>query len=71
MLSYGDRRVLVNSMFAGLPVFMLSFLQIPKGVRKRLDFYRSRVFYQSEDSKRKYWFSMLRTYAYSTNSCST
>jgi hypothetical protein len=33
---------------------MLSFLEIPKGVRKRLDFYRSRFFWQSDETKRKY-----------------
>jgi hypothetical protein len=33
---------------------MLSFIRLPKGVRKRLDFYRSRFFLRSEDSKHKY-----------------
>jgi hypothetical protein len=33
---------------------MLSFLEIPKGVRKRLDFYRSRFFWQSDETKKKY-----------------
>jgi hypothetical protein len=33
---------------------MLSFLQIPVGVRKRLDYYRSRFFWQSDENKRKY-----------------
>jgi len=35
-------------------MFMLSFLEIPKGVRKRLDFYRSRFFWQSDENKKKY-----------------
>jgi hypothetical protein len=34
MLSYGDRLVLINSVLTSLPMFMLSFLEIPKGVRK-------------------------------------
>ena len=54
MLSYGDRLVLVNAVLTSLPMFMLSFLEIPKGVRKRLDFYRSRFFWQSDENKRKY-----------------
>jgi hypothetical protein len=29
-------------------------LEIPVGVRKRLDFYRSRFFWQSDEAKRKY-----------------
>jgi len=33
---------------------MLSFFELPKGVRKRLDFYRSRFFWQSDENKRKY-----------------
>ena len=32
MLSYEDRLVLVNSVLTSLPIFMLSFLEIPKGV---------------------------------------
>jgi hypothetical protein len=44
LLSYGDQIVLINSVLTSLPKFMLSFLEIPKGVRKRLDFYRSCFF---------------------------
>ena len=34
-------------------MFLLSFFEIPKGVRKRLDFFRSRFFWQSHEAKRK------------------
>ena len=44
MLSYGDRLVLINSVLTSLPMFLLSFFQIPVGVRKRLDYFRSRFF---------------------------
>lgn len=54
LLSYGDRLVLINSVLTSLPMFMLSFLEIPIGVRKRLDFYRSRFFWQSDEHKKKY-----------------
>jgi hypothetical protein len=33
---------------------MLSFLEIPNGVRKRLDIFRSRFFWQSDETKKKY-----------------
>jgi hypothetical protein len=33
---------------------MLSFLEIPIGVRKRLDYYRSNLFWQSDENKMKY-----------------
>jgi hypothetical protein len=35
-------------------MFMLYFLEISIGVRKRLDFYRSRFFWQSDENKNKY-----------------
>jgi hypothetical protein len=35
-------------------MFTLSFLEFPKGVRKRLDYYRSRFFWQSDEDKKKY-----------------
>ena len=35
-------------------MFMLSFLEIPKGVRKRLDYYRSHFFWQSDEHKQNY-----------------
>jgi hypothetical protein len=54
MLSYGDRLTLINSVLTSLPMFMLSFLRIPVGVRKRLDFFRSRFFWQGDGHKKKY-----------------
>jgi hypothetical protein len=44
LLSYGDRLILINSVLTSLPMFMLSFLELPKGVQKQLDFYRSWFF---------------------------
>jgi hypothetical protein len=35
-------------------MFVLSFLEIPVGVKKRLDYFRSHFFWQSEDHKKKY-----------------
>ncbi|XP_073358207.1 uncharacterized protein [Aegilops tauschii subsp. strangulata] len=54
LLSYGGRLILINSVLTSLPMFLLSFFEVPVGVRKRLDFYRSRFFWQSDDLKRKY-----------------
>jgi hypothetical protein len=54
LLSYGDRLVLINSVLTSIPMFLLSFFAIPIGVRKRLDFYRSRFFWQSDEHKKKY-----------------
>ena len=54
MLSYGDRLVLINSVLTSLPMFMFSFFEVPIGVRKRFDYYRSRFFWQSDEHKQKY-----------------
>jgi hypothetical protein len=54
ILSYGDRLILINSVLTSLPMFLLSFFQIPIGVRKRLDFYHSRFFWQCDQNKKKY-----------------
>jgi hypothetical protein len=54
LLSYGDRLILINSSLTSLPMFMLSFFEIPKGVRKRLDFFQSRFFWQCDGHKKKY-----------------
>jgi hypothetical protein len=54
LLSSGGRLVLVNSVLSSLPMFMLSFFGIPKGVLKKLDYYRSRFFWQGDEHKKKY-----------------
>jgi hypothetical protein len=54
MLSYGGRLVLINSVLSSLALFMLSFFEIPKGVLEKLDFYRSRFFWQGDNHKKKY-----------------
>ena len=54
LMSYGGRLILINSVLTSMPMFLLSFFQVPVGVRKRLDFYRSRFFWQGDDLKRKY-----------------
>jgi hypothetical protein len=53
LLSYRDRIVLINSVLTNLSMLMLSFFEIPIGVRKRLDF-RSRFFWRSDGHKKKY-----------------
>ena len=54
LMSYGGRLVLINSVLTSMRMFLLSFFEIPKGVRKRPDFFRSRFFWQSDEAKRKY-----------------
>jgi hypothetical protein len=50
-LSYGGRLVLLNSVLSRLP---MSFFEVPKGVLKKLDHFRSRFFWQGSAIKHKY-----------------
>jgi hypothetical protein len=54
ILSVGGRLVLINSVLSSLPMFMMSFFEILRGVLKRLDYFRSRFFWQSNKHKKKY-----------------
>ena len=53
MLSAGGKLVLINSVLSSLPLFMFSFFEVPREVLKKLDFYRSRFFWQSNEHKKK------------------
>lgn len=53
-MSYGGRLILINSVLTSMSMFLLSFFEVPVGVRKRLEFYQSRFFWQSDEAKRKY-----------------
>jgi hypothetical protein len=53
-LSYGGRLTLINSVLSSLPMFMMSIFEIPKGVIKKLDQYRSRFYWQGDTDKKKY-----------------
>jgi hypothetical protein len=54
LLSYGGRLVLINSVLSSLAIFMLSFYEVPKEVLHKLDFYRSRFFWQGKYRLAKY-----------------
>ncbi len=53
-MSVGGRLVLINSVLSSLAMFMISFFEIPKGVLQKIDYYRSRFFWQGDDHKKKY-----------------
>jgi hypothetical protein len=54
MLTYGGQLVLINSVLSDLTKFMTSFFEIPKGILKKLGFYRSTFFWQGDNHKKKY-----------------
>jgi hypothetical protein len=54
LLSSGGRLVLINSVLSSLLMFLMSFFKIPKGAVEKLDYYRSRFFWQCDEHKKKY-----------------
>jgi len=54
MLYVGGRLVLINSVLSDLSIFILSFLEVAREVLKKLEFFRSRFFWQSDKHKKKY-----------------
>jgi hypothetical protein len=54
LLSYGGHLVLINSVLSSLSLFMLSFYEVPKGDLEKMDFYRSKFFWQGDNHKKKY-----------------
>jgi hypothetical protein len=54
MLSLGGRLVLLNSILSSLPMFMLSFFELPKGGFEEVGLFRVTIFWQSDKHKKKY-----------------
>lgn len=65
LLSIGGRvvPVLINTCLSSVSLYMLSFLEPPKGVMKRLNYFRARLLWQEHQESRKYhlvnWPSIL------------
>jgi hypothetical protein len=51
MLSVGGRLVLINSMLSSLPMFMMSFFELPGGVLEKIDCFRSHFYWQNDQYK--------------------
>jgi hypothetical protein len=54
LLSIGGRLILINSVMYNMVLYMLPFFLLPKGVLNRLDFFRSRFFWQGDSEKKNY-----------------
>jgi hypothetical protein len=50
-LSAGGRLVLINSVLSSLPLYMLSFFEVPRMVLEKLEYLRSRFFWQADGEK--------------------
>jgi hypothetical protein len=44
--------VLINYVLTSLPMFMLSFFEVPKGVLEKIEYYH--IFWQNDSKKKKY-----------------
>ncbi|WVZ95943.1 hypothetical protein U9M48_041644 [Paspalum notatum var. saurae] len=53
LLYVGGQLVLINSVLSSLPMFMMSILEVPRGVLEKMDYYRSRFFWQNDQHKKK------------------
>jgi hypothetical protein len=54
MISIGDRVTLVNACLTSICLYMLSFLEAPKGFIDRADIHGKRIVWQEIDGKRRY-----------------
>lgn len=50
----GGGDILINSSLSSIPLYMMSFYELPVGVRKRLDFFRARMLWQEGEGIKKY-----------------
>jgi hypothetical protein len=54
-LSVGGHLILINSVLTSLVMFMLSFFEVPRGVLEKIDYYRSRFYWQSDLKRSAGW----------------
>ncbi|WVZ48782.1 hypothetical protein U9M48_000191 [Paspalum notatum var. saurae] len=54
LLSIGGRLVLINFVLSSLPMFMLFFFKVPKGVLQKMDYCRSKFYWQNDQHRKKY-----------------
>jgi hypothetical protein len=54
MLIVSGRLVLINSVLSSLPMFMMSFFELPKRGLEKINCFRSRFYWQNDQHKRKY-----------------
>jgi hypothetical protein len=52
--SWKGHLALINSVLTSIMMFLLSFIEVAKGVHEKIEYYRSRFFWQSGNQKKKY-----------------
>jgi hypothetical protein len=51
--SWKGRLALINSVLTSIMMFLLSFIEVAKGVHEKIEYYRSRFFWQSGNQKKE------------------
>jgi hypothetical protein len=59
LLSVGGRLMLLNSVLSNLHLFMFSFFEIPKEVLKKIETFRSQIFFGKMRGKRRRGYYIL------------
>jgi hypothetical protein len=54
LLSVGERLLLINLVLTSMVLFMLSFFHVPRGVLEKIEYFRSRFFWQNDEHKKRY-----------------
>lgn len=54
LLTIGGRLIRLNSCLSNISLYMLSFYPIPKGVRRKIDYFRARLLWQEHKGIKKY-----------------
>lgn len=54
LLSNGGRLTLLNSSLTHVPSYMMSLYVLPKGVKKHIDYFRTRLLWQEDQGVKKY-----------------
>lgn len=60
MLSTGDKITSVHACLSGIPLYMLCFLEVPKGVLKTMNTSRAMMVWQETQHKKKYHTKVTR-----------
>ena len=53
-ISYGGRLILITSSLSNIPLYMISLFELPKGPRKKMNFFMKRMLWQEEEGVKKY-----------------
>ena len=54
MLSVDGGIILISFVISNLSIFMLCFFEVPRDLLKKLDYFKSIFFWQSDEHKKKY-----------------